>query len=57
VLDSIEDMEQRDKEVLLMTYVDGLPPKDIAEVLNETANAISVRLNRATKRLQERLHI
>jgi RNA polymerase sigma-70 factor (ECF subfamily) len=57
VLDTIQDMEQKDKEVLLLKYVEGLDPKDIAEVLEETANAISVRLNRATKRLQQKLHI
>lgn len=57
VLDTIEDMEQKDKEVLLLKFVEGLDPKDIAVVLEETANTISVRLNRATKRLQEKLHI
>jgi RNA polymerase sigma-70 factor (ECF subfamily) len=57
VLDAIKDMEQKDKEVLLLKHVEGLDPKDIAEVLQETANTISVRLNRATKRLQQELHI
>jgi RNA polymerase sigma-70 factor (ECF subfamily) len=57
VLNTIEDMEQKDKEVLLLKHVEGLDPKDIAEVLEETANTISVRLNRATKRLQKKLHI
>jgi len=57
VLDAIEDMELKDKEVLLLKHVEGLEPKDIAEVLEETANTISVRLNRATKRLQQKLHI
>ncbi|OGG87704.1 hypothetical protein A2592_01025 [Candidatus Kaiserbacteria bacterium RIFOXYD1_FULL_42_15] len=57
VLDNIEDMEQKDKEVLLLKHVEGLDPKDIAEVLEETANTISVRLNRATKRLQQQLGI
>ena len=57
VLDTIGDMEQKDKEVLLLKHVEGLDPKDIAEVLNESANTISVRLNRATKRLQQKLHI
>lgn len=56
-LDNIDDMEQKDKEVLLLKHVEGLEPKDIAEVLNETANTISVRLNRATKRLQQKLGI
>ncbi|MFT5831838.1 MAG: RNA polymerase sigma-70 factor (ECF subfamily) [Candidatus Paceibacteria bacterium] len=57
VLNTIEDMEQKDKEVLLLKHVEGLDPKDIAQVLEETANTISVRLNRATKRLQKKLHI
>lgn len=57
VLDTIEEMEQKDKEVLLLKFVEGLPPKDIAEILQESANVISVRINRATTRLQEKLHI
>jgi RNA polymerase sigma-70 factor (ECF subfamily) len=57
VLDVINDMEENDKVVLLLKHVEGLDPKTIAEVLGETANTISVRLNRATKRLQQRLGI
>ena len=57
VLSAIESMEQKDREVLLLKYVEGLDPKDIAQVLDESANTISVRLNRATRRLQENLHI
>ncbi len=57
VLTVIEDMEEKDKEVLLLKHVEGLPPKEIAEVLEETANTVSVRLNRATKRLQEKLGV
>ena len=57
VLVVIEDMEEKDKEVLLLKYVEGLPPKEIAKVLAETANNVSVRLNRATKRLQEKLGV
>lgn len=55
VLDVIADMDESDRTVLLMKYVDGLPPKDIAEILNETANAVSVRLNRAETKLKEKL--
>ena len=57
VLSAIEDMNQQDKEVLLLRHVEGLPPKDIAEILEENVNLISVRLNRATRRLQEKLGI
>ncbi len=57
VLDNIDDMEEKDKAVLILKYLEGLEPKDMAEVLEETANTISVRLNRATKRLQQKLHL
>ncbi len=57
VLAVIEDMEEKDKEVLLLKHVEGLQPKEIAEVLEETANTVSVRLNRATRRLQEKLGV
>lgn len=57
VLTAIEDMEPKDKEVLLLRHVEGLTPKDIADILEESANLISVRLNRATHRLQEKLGI
>jgi RNA polymerase sigma-70 factor (ECF subfamily) len=57
VLRTIEDMEEKDKEVLLLTHVEGLSPKDIAEVIQETSNAVSVRLNRATKKLQQKLGV
>lgn len=57
VLAAIEGLEDNDKVVLVLRHVEGLDPKDIAEILNETANIISVRLNRATKRLQEYLGV
>jgi len=57
VLNIVEDMEDKDREVLLLKHVEGFDPKDIAEILEETANVISVRLNRATKRLQQKLHV
>lgn len=51
----IEDMEENDKTVLLLKYVEGLDPKDIADLLGENSNTISVRINRAQKRLQQKL--
>ena len=57
VLSAMADMAEGDKEVLLLKYVEGMPPQEIAEIIGETANVVSVRINRATKRLQQRLHI
>ena len=36
----------------IMRYIDGLPPADIASILGESANTISVRLHRAVKQLR-----
>jgi RNA polymerase sigma-70 factor (ECF subfamily) len=57
VLEAIKDMDDVDKEVLLLRYVEGYGPSDIAEMIGESANVVSVRLNRATKRLQSQLGI
>lgn len=55
-LASIEHLAEEDRDVLLLTYVEGLDPRDIALMKGSTANAISVRINRAVKRLQKLLH-
>lgn len=55
--DALVGLEERDQEVLLLRFVEGLEPKEIAEVLGESANVVSVRINRAMKRLREHLHI
>lgn len=56
VLAVIKEMEDKDKEVLMLRFVEGLEPKDIAHILNESANTISVRVNRASERLRQKLH-
>ncbi len=56
VLDSLEELEVEDREVLMLRHIDGLEPKDIAAILGGTPNAISVRLNRAMERLKKHLH-
>lgn len=56
-LAKIEGMEAGDREVLLLRYVEGLEPRDIAALYNESPNTISVRLNRAMGRLKQRLHV
>jgi RNA polymerase sigma-70 factor (ECF subfamily) len=57
VIDAMDGLEQKDREILLLRYVEGLDPKDIASILEESANAVSVRIHRATKQLQEIMHI
>ncbi len=57
VLTAMDDMDERDKEVLYLRYVEGFEPKHIAEIIGETANNVSVRLNRAMARLKEKMHV
>ncbi len=57
VIEALDHLDEKDKEVMVLRFVEGLEPKDIATLLDETANVISVRINRATKRLQTILHI
>jgi len=57
VLKSIENLPKKYQEIITMRYVDGLTPQQIAEILGETENAVSVRINRAIKKIQTLLHI
>lgn len=57
VLTAIDTLDPNDGEVLMLRFVEGLEPRDIALILNESANTISVRINRALKRLQKHLNV
>lgn len=57
VLEVIRELDEPSREALTLRFVEGLSPKDIAAITGETANAISVRINRALKKVQDRLHI
>lgn len=41
------------REVLLLRYVDGLAPREIAQLTGESANVISVRIHRARRQLRQ----
>jgi RNA polymerase sigma-70 factor (ECF subfamily) len=56
-LKAIEQLDPDSREVLTLRYVDGIPPSEIAIIRKETANAVSVRINRAMKKVQDYLHI
>jgi RNA polymerase sigma-70 factor (ECF subfamily) len=42
----LEEMPLKYKEVIVMRYVDGLMPAEIAEIVGEPVNSISVRIHR-----------
>lgn len=41
------------REILTLRFVDGLGPKDIAQLIEETENVVSVRINRGLKLLRD----
>lgn len=41
------------KKVLIMRYIDGLKVKEIAKILQESQNVVSVRINRALQSLKK----
>lgn len=41
------------KTVIVMRFINELRPKEIAEILQESENAVSVRINRGLKKLHE----
>jgi RNA polymerase sigma-70 factor (ECF subfamily) len=57
VLAVIGQLEEDDREVLLLRFVEGFSPKEIAEFRKESANVISVRIHRALKKVQELIHV
>ncbi len=52
----IEDLDDASREALLLRFVEGLAPQEIARLSGESANVISVRLNRAMKKVRARMH-
>jgi len=49
----LEKIDEKYRQVILMRYVDGLLPKEIALILHESENSISVRINRGLKKAKK----
>jgi RNA polymerase sigma factor (sigma-70 family) len=50
---AIAALPVRDREVIVLAYLEGLSPTEIAELLSQSVNSIEVRLHRARGRLRE----
>ncbi|MBI2004908.1 RNA polymerase sigma factor [Patescibacteria group bacterium] len=51
-LQKLRELPDLYREVLLMRYVEGLVPKEIAEYLEESENTVSVRIHRGLHKLR-----
>lgn len=50
-------LDERHRKVVVMRYVDDLSPREIAEIIGESENAVSVRINRSLKKLKDLLKL
>ncbi len=57
VLKAVQTLDDASRDAVLLRYVEGWSPQEIADLTNETPNAISVRLNRAIRKVQEAMGI
>jgi uncharacterized protein len=55
VRDAIEVLPSRQRQIVLMHYVDGLSCEEIAALLGSSPGAVRVRLHRARRQLREQL--
>jgi len=55
ILEVLEELPEPYKESVVMRYVDGLSPKEIAEAIGESENVVSVRVHRGLKKLKAML--
>ncbi len=53
VLAAVEQLDESSREVLLMRFVEGHSPQEIAALIGTSANVVSVRINRAIKKVQD----
>jgi len=56
VLALVDQLDPSSREAVLLRFVEGFSPQEIASLSGETPNAISVRINRALKKVQELIH-
>ncbi len=53
--DMIGELPHVYREVITLRYIDGLGPKEISDLIEESENVVSVRIHRALKLLKERI--
>lgn len=55
--DLLDTLSDEYRQVVVLRFVDGLGPKEIADVIGESENIVSVRLHRALKSLRASMEL
>lgn len=53
VKDSLKDLNQDERDLVTMRYIDDMDPREIATLLDISPNHVSVKLNRAVTKLKK----
>lgn len=53
VIKELDQIDPKYSQVVIMRYIDDLSPKEIAEVLGESENAVSVRIHRGLQKIKD----
>jgi len=51
--EALKELSEKYRTVVTLRYVDGLQPKEIADLLEETQNVVSVRIHRGVEQLKK----
>ena len=54
IMDTLMSLNAKDKEVLILYYIEGYSCREIADILIITESAVKKKLERARKRLKEK---
>lgn len=57
VTNHLQELDEASRDTLVLRYMNGLPVKEIAVMRGEEPGAVSVRIHRALKTLQEKMRI
>lgn len=53
IIEAMQLLQPLYREILTLRFVDGLGPKEIAQLIEESENVVSVRINRGLKLLRD----
>lgn len=56
-LKAVQNLEPLYRDIIMMRYVNGLSPQEIAEITKLSENVVSVRIHRGLEKLRTILHI